>query len=387
MKIIWMNYWFLDYRIPVYKALSQIEGVELVVIYNKENIPEGTQKKLQNIEGMKAIAMENEKKLILGNKNRSGDFANKYISIPYQPGLYKEIFDNKPDVVISEGFFRWSIYNLIHKIRTKTPFVMLYERTEHTERNVNTITKFLRKLVLNFIDVICVNGKLTKQYIKSLGYSEKNITTKHMVADIHDISNRVKDVNAEKRKIIKKRVDASGVIFLFIGQLMPRKGLKELIDAWLNTIINKGLDATLLILGDGVKKNEYSKQAENVESIKFLGKIDYDDIHEYLSISDVMIMPTLEDNWSLVVPESMAAKLPIATTIYNGCYPELVKKQNGWVFDPLNQEEFEKVLLEIIKNEENLARMGEASWQIIKDHSPEEAAKSIYNSCNKAIES
>ena len=48
-------------------------------------------------------------------------------------------------------------------------------------------------------------------------------------------------------------------------------------------------------------------------------------------------MPTIEDNWSLVVPEAMACGLPVATSIYNGCYPELVNKNlNGMVFDTFN---------------------------------------------------
>lgn len=50
-------------------------------------------------------------------------------------------------------------------------------------------------------------------------------------------------------------------------------------------------------------------------------------------------MPTIEDNWSLVIPEAMACGLPVATSIYNGCYPELVKKDiNGYVFDTYKQE-------------------------------------------------
>lgn len=34
----------------------------------------------------------------------------------------------------------------------------------------------------------------------------------------------------------------------------------------------------------------------------FEGRVQYDEIHKYYAIADVYILPTVEDNWSLVVP-------------------------------------------------------------------------------------
>lgn len=63
-----------------------------------------------------------------------------------------------------------------------------------------------------------------------------------------------------------------------------------------------------------------------MRSVHFLGKIPYQEVYKYYGIADVFVLPTLEDNWSLVVPEAMSCGLPVATSIYNGCHPELVKR-------------------------------------------------------------
>ena len=101
-------------------------------------------------------------------------------------------------------------------------------------------------------------------------------------------------------------------------------------------------------------------------------------IYKYYRISYVFIIPTLEDNWSLVVPEAMACGLPIACSIYNGCYPELVKQNiNGRTFDPLVEESIIETLAYF--HTKDLKRMGEQSVEIEKAYNPENTADNIIN--------
>lgn len=115
------------------------------------------------------------------------------------------------------------------------------------------------------------------------------------------------------------------------------------------------------------------------------GAIDYDQIAPFYKTADCFIIPTLEDNWSLVVPEAMACGLPIATSIYNGCHPELVHKENGWTFDPLNQNSIVDILDKIIASKNILPQMGLASKQIVSHETAERAAHSIFDAINIAI--
>ena len=97
-------------------------------------------------------------------------------------------------------------------------------------------------------------------------------------------------------------------------------------------------------------------------------------------------MPTLEDNWSLVVPEAMASGLPILCSIYNGCWPELIKDaSNGWTIDPLKTDIFAGVLSRCIEQRHGLPVMGAHSRQIISQYTPASAAKAILAACEIAL--
>ncbi len=102
--------------------------------------------------------------------------------------------------------------------------------------------------------------------------------------------------------------------------------------------------------------------------------------------ADAFVIPTLEDNWSLVVPEAMSCGLPILCSKYNGCWPELVHPgRNGWVFDPLDKEDMARCLLACAASGDELGRMGLESQRIVADFTPAHAARAIFGACETAM--
>ena len=81
----------------------------------------------------------------------------------------------------------------------------------------------------------------------------------------------------------------------------------------------------------------------------------------------------------------MACGLPIATSIYNGCHPELVHQENGWTFDPLKKESIINVLNQIINSKNQLKYMGKKSMDIVSKETAERAADSIIKAIDIAI--
>ena len=94
---------------------------------------------------------------------------------------------------------------------------------------------------------------------------------------------------------------------------------------------------------------------------------------------------TLEDNWSLVVPEAMSCGLPVACSCYNGCHPELIKEGvNGTVFDPLKQDSIVSALAYF--HQVDLKMMGEKSREIEWEYSPDKCAERAYRGILKSLE-
>lgn len=384
MRITWVTRSFLDYRIPVYRALDELCGHQLTLIYNGDVVPDRCQEKLHHAIGDRAIAMHGEMRI--GNRYQLG-VANKGIRIPIQNGLVSEIKKSSPDVLISDGFFQWTYAPLLLRMSRwcNVKHIMCYEKTPHTERNAAKWRIWYRRIVSKWIDAIDCNGQQCEEFVRRTIKFTKPTSLGHMTADTTGMAANVEIASDFKVNNLKSKYKLQDLTFIYVGRLIPLKGIMELLRAWKEARLN---DATLMLVGDGSQRGEienFIKDNGLNDSVKLTGAINYDDLGPYYKAADCFIIPTLEDNWSLVVPEAMAAGLPIACSIYNGCHPELVHPENGWTFDPLNMKSTVETLKSICASRSKLLEMGEQSRRIVANHTPQHAAQGIYDACLKVL--
>jgi glycosyltransferase involved in cell wall biosynthesis len=386
MNITWVIRSFLDYHIPVFKALDQKIGHRLHVIFAKDFIPPRVSQKAEGILGPRAIGLSGEWKFGAEDYNY---MANSLLSIRFHPGLMKAIKKSNPDILIGDGFFKWTTAALLYKIIHKIPIVVCYERTAHTERNAQWYRVAYRKFAMRWIDAMCCNGKLTGEYVKSLGFPEKNILYGHMAADTAGLQNDIAKVTKEQVLELKNAYNLTGVVFLYVGRFVQCKGITGFLKVWKKFSEDiSNCQATLLLVGYGPQRNEVEELIKlyKLSNVRLTGFVNYNNLARYYKAADVFVIPTLEDNWSLVVPEAMACGLPILCSKYNGCWPELIHPdENGWVFDPLDEENTLQSLIICRENESRLTQMGQKSELIVDNYTPEKAADSILSACEIAI--
>lgn len=379
MRILWLCRWFGNYRVPVYKELNRLTNGQFYMAYSKDAVTPLVHRQMKDTLGDHAIALEKEKHFTIGKPD--SNFANSYVDIPYQSGLLHAISKVNPDVIISDGFFQWTFAAVLKSFRRKV--CVFYERTEFVERNAPKWRIFYRKLIGKFVDGFLINGSLTRKYLDNMGFAKIPKVEGCMVADGEELGKAVESCPESVKSDLKKSLDIKdgGLTFLFVGQLVERKGIKELLSGWSEHINNFPGDA-IIVAGQGVLGRDLQSIYRNEKSIKFVGQISYDHIAEYLAIADISVMPTLEDNWSLVVPEAMACSKPVATTPYNGCHVELIEEgKNGYLFDPLEKSSIVKMLAAFHKA--NLSNMGKRSKEIIANYTPLTAANGIFELCQK----
>lgn len=362
-KVVWLVRGFKDYRIPLFNTLAATEGIEFYLIFNSDITNNSIYSKL-NFGESGQVRLKNE--ISIGPKDNNYQFGNKSFRIPIQKDLLKTLRDIQPDVIIGEGFFQWTFYAYLYKlIKKNVKIVVSYERTKHTERNVQLLRTIYRKIVLKFTHAIVCNGILSKEYIESLGYGGR-VLMGNMSVDVLGINKKTRDSNSQ---IDNKKP----IHFLYLGLLTERKGILQLLEIWkkYENLFPDEIELTLIGTGNLEQDIERFLQNKQMKTVKMIGPLPYEEVVEYFTKVDILINPTLEDNWSLVVPEAMAAELPIITTIYNGLYPELVKKRNGWVIDILDEHHTLQALQEVIMKKEFLKQMGKESFKIIKQYTPE----------------
>lgn len=387
MRITYVGRSYLDYRVPVFKALSERVSGEFSLIYCGDYVPETVQAKAKAALGARAIGMRGE--IRFGqDPELAARFANRTVRIVYQPGVIRQIRETQPDVIVADGFFQWAAFALAYRLRYGTPLVVCYERTALTERGAQWYRRVYRKLALSLIDAMSCNGVLCRDYAQALGMSGERITLGHMVADTEGLASAAAAVTPQHRAAMRAAWGDPGVVFIAVGKLNARKGVRELLDGWELFAKTSPGDCRLVLIGDGPEDANLRAHVHNrgLPGIIFHGRASYDDIGRYYAAGDVMVMPTLEDNWSLVVPEAMACGLPVLCSRYNGCYPELVHDSiNGWVFDPLSATDTARVLRQAADNRDRLPAMGTASKKIVASHTPEHAAQAIFDACQLAI--
>jgi len=384
MKVLYCNPVFLDYRLPFYCQINKILEGNFHVLYSKQRYlilnRIDLYNKIENELGENAHPLTTD--YLFDTNSMSFRMTNieKGHHIPFTFGLIRKIHKIKPDVLITEGFFQWTPLILLYSILFKKPLFIGYERTCHTERNTSKIKIWHRKLTNKFVTGYLVNGSETLKYLKSLGIPEKKIHIVGMNADSKGLSSSIQNMSLlEKQKIKSQIISDTGLLYLFSGKLTPRKGVTYLLTAWLSHIKKYPHDK-LILIGTGENYTALTKQY-NEGSIIFKGFVDYNLVYKYYAIADVFILPTLEDNWSLVVPEAMSCGLPVATSIYNGCAPELVKKDiNGIVFDPLSQESLINALDYF--HHQDLTQMGKKSKELEIPFNTENCAKRFCQTIN-----
>jgi len=226
--------------------------------------------------------------------------------------------------------------------------------------------KIISKMVFNSADAIIALTDDMRNELKK--YCKKDIIVIPNGIDLEKFKGFSKQAVRDKFKIhFNKKV------ILFVGNLRSVKGIDYLIGA-MNSIKEKVPEAVLLLVGDGEQKKELEEMVKHLnleENIIFSGKVLNKYIPEYMSASDIFVLPSLSEGFPMVILEAMASGLPIVATKVGGI-PEVVKDgENGLLVEPKNSKQIaEKVLLLLENNElrekisnNNIEKAKEYSWR------------------------
>lgn len=117
----------------------------------------------------------------------------------------------------------------------------------------------------------------------------------------------------------------------YIGQIIPRKGLNILLEAFAKLEIPK---KKLILLGEGDYRQELEKIAANLHiqnEIKFLGF--RDDRLSFLKGFNVFVLPSRLEGIPRCLMEAMAAQIPVIASNIAGCTDLIKHEQTGLLFE------------------------------------------------------
>ncbi len=140
------------------------------------------------------------------------------------------------------------------------------------------------------------------------------------------------DRTAARRRL---GLPVDGFIVLFVGLLIPIKGLDILVEA----LAEVETELLCVLVGDGPLAPDLERQAVNLavgDRLSFAGRQPSNEIPNWLIAADVLLLPSRSEGRPNVVLEAQACGIPVVATAVGGT-PELVRDgETGLLIEPDN---------------------------------------------------
>jgi glycosyltransferase involved in cell wall biosynthesis len=162
---------------------------------------------------------------------------------------------------------------------------------------------------------------------------------------------------------------------LYAGRLSPEKGVDVLVQA------AKGLNAVVIIAGDGPEREHLQNQAKQigVSNVHFTGFLSPTELNPLYQAAHVTVIPSRwYENGPLVILESYANGTPVIGTRI-GAIPEFVAEgKTGFLFGLNDAADLHKVLENCINQPDITRQMGATALaNVTEKYSPETYLKGL----------
>jgi glycosyltransferase involved in cell wall biosynthesis len=289
------------------------------------------------------------------------------------PEILKELLTFKPQVIFTTGFCIWTIFSLLLKPLGRWRVVITYDGSSPgVDYCHSPLRLFLRRLMSRLTDAFITNSHAGKVYLTHiLGVPEQVVFARPY--EVPDVDALLKQLEIEQGELKLQRP-----VFLFTGQLIPRKGVHCLLEAC-KFLKDLGCEQyTLLVAGDGSQRMELEARSQEYgleDCVKWLGWVSYSSLGSYFQYADVFVLPTLEDIWGVVVLEAMAFGKPVLCSHLAGASELVINGENGYLFDPHQIEAIAQAMRRFIDHPDLIQSMGQRSQALIAQHTPKAAAQ------------
>ena len=147
---------------------------------------------------------------------------------------------------------------------------------------------------------------------------------------------------------------------LFVGSLIPRKGLPFLVEA-AKQIVKEKSDTKFLIVGEGPLRNQLNnslKEANLLGNFKFLGNLKDDALQAVYNCADVFALPSIQEGQGIVLLEAQACAKPVVAFNIGGVNEAVQNGKTGLLVNLGNTYEFADALLKLISDKSLQEKMG-----------------------------
>jgi len=160
----------------------------------------------------------------------------------------------------------------------------------------------------------------------------------------------------------------TGKLVLFVGNLLPVKGVVDLLDAFAQLRARRG-DVGLALVGEGPLRGEVERRARTSPGLTLVGPRPHHEVPQWLGACDVLCLPSLAEGLPNVVQEALACGRPVVASAVGGV-PELIPGEHCGLLVPPRQpgrlaEALNQALERSWSEEVLVGQVRDRSWETI----------------------
>lgn len=285
-----------------------------------------------------------------------------YLSLPAPPYLVAE----RVGPVIVGGYhtaeYAWS---RVHTRLVGRPLVLWSESIDAAERSAPAWLA-VKRAAVGIADSYAVPGIRAQEQLEFLGAQTSRIATAPNSVDVDFwAAAPVPAVTRDERRLI------------FVGTLVPRKGLDVLLDA-LDT--DDLRDVPLDVVGEGPERASLEARARTLD-VSFHGDAEPERVRELYHRAAAIVVPSRADPWGVVLNEGMAAGcVPVASTAA-GATADLVEDGvTGFAVPSDDPDALRSALRRLLDDREQRSQMAAAARARSMANSPQACARGLMQS-------
>lgn len=333
-----------DYTIACFKELSQRHNVDLYMIYQpaESNAPYN-QHNLHFFRETFVYDKADEKRLERYCMNLNPDLIMMSSwNYPFYMSIAKKCKNNGSYVISSfDGQWRSTLKQRLGIL--VSPF-------------------FLKPAIHNFF----VPGDRQASFARKLGY--RNPLLGYYSARTTTFQNIKRDRVPHK--------------FIFVGRLVPVKGIEQLIGAYKAYRASIANPWRLLIIGKGNLKD----RCENVEGVDLQDFIQPEDLPQLLAEAGCFVLPSVFEPWGVVIHEAVISGLSVICTHACGASTMFVRDgQNGYIVNHDSSSLSDAMKKITNKTDDELAEMADVSRSLGSMWTTEKWADYVFDNICKPI--
>lgn len=338
-KILIFHPALAPYRIDQFNTLNELFDVEVVFLY--KNL--WTYKLDQN--------------RLLSHCNFKYSFlliGPRYKGRVFRLGMYNKIRISKPDIILGYEYSFTTQYLLLLK-RLK----LINQKVGSTIddsidicHNIQSRTRYqARKRTVNKLDYLVVLSNEVSQYYQDVFNLKSH---QIIISPILQKPERLRsnEIMIEKLAVLyeQKYNLYDKKVLLFVGRLIPEKGLPEFINT-IHTVLQTTSSLVFVAVGEG---NEITQLRALVDKYKlndkviFPGKFEDHELYAWYLCGSGFVLPSFSETFGAVVNEALIFGLKVLCSKYAGAKC-LIHSDNGMVFDPKDEIDTLSKLNEFLK--------------------------------------